>query len=179
MIVYHGTTEKLGKQILKDGMIKKDIKRRYTNSCDMPTTNKYVYVTNDFTNAVYYGNKNAVFDKEKKLMVFKFNFEESMMEPDIDEINYTLVPFGNTRGITDINNPTLEESLKTTMAARIAHNIELKKYKVEYAIIESSFGNEPNNFKTHDLVSLTKTDNEYANKYKYEFFSEVKWIKCI
>lgn len=175
MIVYHGTTEASGSQIMKDGIIKNDIKRRYGQSFGLPTTNGYVYITNNFVNAVYYGNKNAYFDKQDNLIVFKFQIDENILEADNDEIEYTLKPFGNDNVIKDKNNPTVEESLKHTMSARIPNNIYLVN-NVEYAVIPSTYSKNRN--ETRDIVSLARTDNEYANKLKDEFLKSIIWNKC-
>lgn len=178
MILYHGTTEKIGKEILRSGVIKKNISRRYLDNSGVATTDGYVYMTNDFTYAVYYGNKNAVLDKENNLIIFKVEINDNLLEPDKDEIEYTLKVFGKVEGFEDINNPTLEESLKNTKAARVPMDIELDKYAAEYAVIESSIGPTDNSSKTLDLVRIMNSDNDYANSFKNDFFNKVNWETC-
>lgn len=178
MIVYHGTSSQRGNAILNDGVLKKDAHKVYSKDHLFPTTDDYIYVTNDLINAIYYGNK-TVFNDNKfdEIFIFSIELDEAILLPDLDEIKYTLEPFEAINGIKDINNPTLQESLTYALSARIGQDIDLKKYNVKYTKVASSFlgGNIEEALETKEVIALINKNNYYAEKYKQKFISKLKW----
>ncbi|MDR7856069.1 hypothetical protein [Tissierella sp.] len=184
MILYHGTSEKRGLEILKGLNISRYADKVYDSEHMFPTTEGYVYLTNDFVRAVYYGNKTAVLtDETERLIVFCIDIGESKLEPDYDEIEYVLKHWGETDGFKDIDNPSLEESLKLTLSCRVRGDINFKDYNINYCTINSALQASSTNQKDEcleakNIICLRRTDNEVANKRKKELMSRIKWIKC-
>lgn len=182
MILYHGTSLSRGLQILKDKAIKKDAPKVYDEKSRLPTTNGYVYLTEDLANAIYYGNKTALLDEDSELMIFEVDLPYSSIEPDIDEINYTLRPFGKVKGFNDIDNPTVEESIKNAHSIRFPHDItfgdSLKRYARIYTSKYTSTDDDRVREKrdlTYDIVSLAHNYNAAAIKAKDKLLSKIQW----
>ncbi|NFQ35970.1 hypothetical protein [Clostridium sporogenes] len=178
MIMYHATSLSRGNKILKDGTIKKDSEKVYGEDSLMPTTDGYVYLTNDLINAAYYGNKTAVlFDKDDMFFIFRMDINIKDLEVDKDEIEYTIKqsPKYDDK-FKDINNPTLDESLEYALSARIRQNIDFSKNKVEYSKCISALSSdikEKRRIRIVDVVGFRRMSSK--NKLITNFIDNLKW----
>ena len=134
----------------------------------MPTTNGYVYLTNDLINALRYGTI-ADFEDDDiyEYYVFCIDIETSVLEADEDEIKYTLTPLGLGKKIKHIDNPTLEESLLYANSAKVGQDIEFKKYNAKYTKLSIS--------DTNNVLSLLHINDRYAKETKERFINKLKW----
>lgn len=169
MEMYHGTSLKRGNKILNDGIIKKDASKQYGKTCLMPTTDGYVYLTNDLIKALKYGTVADFEDDDiEEYLVFCINIDKSILEADEDEIKYTLIPLGLGKEIKDINNPTLQETLIYAHSAKVGQDIHLKKCRAKY--IRFAFSD------TNGVVGFLNINSEIAKKAKEDFINNLKWI---
>jgi hypothetical protein len=177
MILYHGTSEKRGIKILKENCLKTNALRVYGEEHPLPTTEGYIYLTNNLVNAIYYGNNTAWEDGDNYLFVFEIEVEERKLEADMDQIIYTLMPFGKHTKIKDIDNPTVQESLTYALSVRTRENIDIKTSKIRYTQIVSSLSidNPTKRRETQNIVGLVKSNNELDVKVKDDFIRDMKW----
>jgi hypothetical protein len=177
MILYHGTSEKRGIKILQENCLKTNASRVYGEDYLLPTTGGYIYLTNNLVNAIYYGNKTACEDEDDYLFVFEIEVDECTLEADMDQIIYTLVPFGRHTKIKDIDNPTIQESLTYAMSVRTRENIDTKTSKIRYTQIVSSLSidNPRQRRETQEVVGLVKSNNKLDVKIKDDFIRDMMW----
>lgn len=100
MIVYHGTTEKAYKKILKsNSLLRADSERSpYSRlSKNYQTTYGYVYLTTDINSAIQFANTafirlmDSAYHKDlyRNLFVFKLDIAKECLELDKDEIKHS------------------------------------------------------------------------------------------
>ncbi|WP_313893843.1 hypothetical protein [Psychrobacillus sp.] len=181
--MYHGTSKKRGDQILNDGMLKAtSIKRVYDDDHPLPSTDGYIYLTNDIALAVYYANKTSYFsDEDEQLMIFKIEMEKESLKADIDEINMTHLSFWKDKSpIIDKEKPTLDESLAIVSAARFPNDIILKEFDVQHMIETSTFSrNSSASERVFDILTARNSKDEYSMKEKEAFLMGCKWENYI
>lgn len=162
MILYHGTSYQRGIKILESGCLKSNIERFYDQNCDFPTTNGYVYLTNHIFKAIHWGNITASIEQDTKLMLFQVDVQEELLEPDYDELKYTL-PFNPDSKMTFM------DSLRLVYSVRVAQDIMLKQHRGKYAEMISTHcpGNELSKL-TREAARLYKEpyiNNEYVSDF--------------
>lgn len=142
MLLYHGTSQSRGEQILNDGIISHlasleyDCRHNHTLiylGVDISTTAGYVYLTNNILLALYFGDCHAK-HRDDKVYIFAIDVPLKNVEPDYDEYK-----------ITGINLPQLlpdefsvEQSLKLHQSVRTPLDINLSKCNGRYIIVSSS-----------------------------------------
>lgn len=185
MKLFHGTSLKRGKQILKDRKLKgSDVERVYTSeNISIPTTDGYVYLT-DFATAAYYANKtSAVTDRDAYLVLFEIDVDDTILEPDKDEIDYTLRPFGLISNFVDIENPTVKECWEACRALRVKGDILLEAGKFKYTILRSNMTlideqeDLPQNSRdfTMRIVDLKWAFDDESEIEKIELYNQINW----
>ena len=87
-------------------------------------------------------------------MVFEIEIDDNLLEPDLDEIEYTLIPFGKTDGFNDINNPTIQECWDACKALRVKGDIPLINGNFKYVKLRSNFIGHPKDFATIDEANF-------------------------
>lgn len=182
MILYHGTSSSRGQNILAHKMLDANAKRVYDEDHGLPTTNGYVYLTDDVFNAIYYGNKTAWIDKDDSLYVFRIEINDSLLEADFDEFKYTLDPYGIEYELKDINNPTIEESLRYTNSVRVGQDIKFEYFKTEFMKLGSTYPtNKDKAVKKYmrELLQLRNGNNDYINKEKMNKIAEFTWSSAL
>ncbi len=88
MRLYHGTSFSASQAIISSGKILHDIERTYDETSLLPTTNGFVYLTNNIGYAIYVANKESIFRKEDYLSVFEVDVDANELLPDFDELEY-------------------------------------------------------------------------------------------
>lgn len=130
MVLFHGTNEKSGEAIIKDGMLRSDCIRKYTttefhapngNIIDLSTTNGFVYLTNWIPRAVRFGYTSC-WDEHNvcsgKIYVFCINVPESNLQADLDEIRMRYSGFS-------IYKSDYKQSLDICQCVRIDYDLPL------------------------------------------------------
>lgn len=180
MILYHGTSYNKGMKILESGCIKKNVERFYAGDSLYPTTDGYVYLTNHIFRAIYRGNIVSYDEKDTKLMLFQVDVEEELLEPDLDEVEYTYKPFNQNTP----TNLTYKDTLQLVYSVRVAQDIVLKDNKGKYAEMVSTYASDENSSFTLDVVQLHSTpliNDEYVNDYAKEIMRELEdklvWVE--
>lgn len=181
MYLYHGTKESYGKQIIKQGIIKANIKRNYDDNFaeSIRTTDGFVYLSNNLSKAAYYGNKNcfifATQDKEieEYYYIFRIQINEKELLPDKDELRAYYLP----------EESDLSTSLTNCMSTVVNRDICLKDYNSHYVKIPSSMckNNSPQlefNIDFIKLYQIEKRDRliDYQKEYikkSYEQFEKL------
>lgn len=170
MLIYHATLESTSKFIFKDKRLKSTGIERFFNN-EVATTEGYVYLgTAD--KALYYANCMAVQKDEENLMIFEFDIPNDLLEVDLDEINYTVKPYGDyfVGKFKDINNPTIEECWEFCKTLRFKDDLNLAEYCTRYALVKSNVY--PGNKNLMDIIacrnkelsqSQSKVSNEIEN----------------
>lgn len=185
MKLFHGTSFKRGQQILANGKIKgNEVDRVYSpDNISLPTTDGYVYLT-DFAKAAYYANKTSmIYDDDTHIILFELEIDDSILEPDLDEIEYTLKPIGKTKGFKDINNPTVEECWNECRALRIKDDLILESGNFKYAILRSNKyssddqDDSPYNSRdfTMKIVGLRDVFDKAGENEKSELYNQINW----
>ncbi|MFR1708872.1 MAG: hypothetical protein ACLSV2_08225 [Clostridium sp.] len=177
MILYHGTSEKRGIKIFDEMSLKTNALRVYGEEHLLPTTGGYIYLTNNLVNAIYYGNKTACEDEDNYLFVFEIEIDECKLEADMDQIIYSLIPFGKHTKIKDIDSPTVQESLAYALSVRTRKDIDIKTSKTRFSKIVSSICYEDTSKRrnTQKLVGLLRSCNNLDVKFRDDFIRDISW----
>lgn len=174
MILYHGTTQKLAMEIFRDKVIKKDIKRHYTEekSGNGYSTQGYIYLTNEITFSVFFANCCNLEDKADSLVLFKIDIPMEKIQPDYDEIRIQNSP----KHVHDRYEDDLDFSLREFKSCRVDFDIEISEYDFEYCILNLS-----DEFTPYNLIINAGCNYEYVrNNYtdsQIEFINNLKWNK--
>jgi hypothetical protein len=175
VILYHGTTGKRAKKIFEDGKLKCFVERHYTlsKSGDGYTEQGYVYLTNEMMFAIYFANCCDLEDNSGELYVFKIDMEDSLLEPDYDEIRIQHEDDFIRKEYPD----DLEYSLKEFKSCRVKCDIDISNNKVLYLQINK------NDIEIGKLIegagyNLKDTQNQYNSKQKI-FIKNANWKKIL
>ena len=135
MILYHGTTGKRAEKIFKDGKLKCDVERHYTKSKSGSgyTEQGYVYLSNELMLSIYFANCCNLEDKSEELVVFKLDVDDSLIEPDYDEMRWQRAD--ERQKIKYAND--LECSLKEYKSCRVKSDIDIKNNNARYLTISA------------------------------------------
>lgn len=142
MILYHGTTESRGRQILSEGKIKRttheaatynsDIKVSYQGeTLSAKTTCGFVYLTDKVLVAATYGVRASIIHREKAVYIFKINVDESLLEIDTDEIKNT--PAQQRAFLKPALTP--QEALAVVYSTCVSFDILLSNSDASYTIL--------------------------------------------
>lgn len=126
MILYHGTSETSGKQIL----LEKKLRCRAVSAFDslgsikspdgkeikLSTTKGYVYFTNDIFKAYRYGYSASRIANEEHVFIFKIDMSENRLLPDNDEAD-----------IKDDQLQTVSQSFEKYASCCVKGDIQLQK----------------------------------------------------
>lgn len=147
MKLYHGTTQTLGEKIIEERRIKHNVARIFQGS--IATTNGYVYVTDLFSSAAFFGNRTAIMEeyREEYIYVFKFEVAEGEILPDLDEINPAINVTAKFYNI-DRESITYQETLKYTNCASIARDIIFDNDGVQFIKLPSKL-----NYREEDSIT--------------------------
>lgn len=179
MILFHGTSLENGEQIIKDGKIKCQIKRVHEGYKNIipGTTDGYVYLTQNFYTAYYYGNIPLISleDMSKQYVyIFKIEIDDnsSLFEPDLDELQ--------TLNITYSNNITWEESIEKCGCLRIKQDIITKG--LEYIKLPGTMNDcegETLMEICQDMSEMQKHMEKEDEEFKKVIAPYLKWYKII
>lgn len=136
MYLYHGTKESYGNQIIKQGIIKANIRRNYDDNFaeSLRTTDGFVYLSNNLSKATYYGNKNCFIfatndqELEEYYYVFRIQMNAKELLPDRDEL----------RAYYLSEDSDLCTSLSKCASATVKRDISLQDYNGHYVKIPSA-----------------------------------------
>jgi len=127
MELYHATTQIRGEEILRNRYLKKDVPRYYSkeNGANGPTTQGYVYFTNEITYSIYFANCHNLSESNTKIYIFKVDIPEGFLEADDDEIE-----------LQSPNNENmfpnrLAWSLGELKSCRVAMDIDIDEYPTQ------------------------------------------------
>lgn len=131
MILYHGTTQKRGEEILASEIIKCKTERDFEAAGSFNgTTDGYVYLTTDLSRALYYGNAKTIGnDYDRLVYIFKIDIPEELLMADLDEL------FVVTRKEYPFDTSAVE-SIKICQCVRVPQDISIKNSK--YTIMPST-----------------------------------------
>lgn len=125
MILYHGTSEKRGKQILIDGAFKCDALSTFDNlgsittskdTFELSTTRGFVYLTNDIFKAYRYGHAATLRNSEGCVYIYKIDIDENHLLIDIDD-----------QAIHGVDIRTVKESIEIIASVRVRGDIKLSE----------------------------------------------------
>lgn len=175
LILFHGTSYKRGKNIIKEKRIRVDASKIYDYTHPMPTTHGFIYLTPDIAIAAFYGNIASIYDKDKEFIVFKIKVDKNLLKPDYDEKNYTL-KFKKKESLT------LDESLKLLKSCAIDRDICFENFESYYVVIPTTLY--PLNDSDLKRKQLYKDVRELLNKreiddmeFRNYFMSKLDWSK--
>lgn len=164
MILYHGTHEKNGENILQDKLIKSNVKRVYDeNHPVQATTDGYVYLTDSIKRALSYASNIIIMEKlnlsETKVYLFAVTIGLDEVEADWDEVKVDSI-WPNSKASKVVDAAT---SLEYVSSVRIKRDLEIGKEVTSYfAEIYLS-----------DAIKYMR-DNESSDEEKMDKFD---WIK--
>ena len=172
MILYHGTIMDKAKEILDSKRLKCNIKRDFEETLYFSgTTDGYVYLTNQFHTAYYYGNIKTIDDcNDKYVCIFKMDIPENVLQADLDELKV------KTRKEFD-NATTASFSLNECGCVRCPEDICI--IGSQYIIIPSTFNYDVDvaerkecgmlsKLQTEDILEKNKIYKKIMAKYKWE-----------
>lgn len=134
MIVYHGTTKSSALKIIKDGEIKNRCERVWDFEAvlasgekkSIKTTDGFVYLSDKFSLAAFYGNSARIRlnNGEQSYFVFRVDIPENELRQDADELTMN----------HEIINPhmTAQESLDICHCVTVDYSINKNVYSIEY-----------------------------------------------
>lgn len=158
MILYHGTPQKNALSIIEAGEIRNRCNRIWDseysvidgNALSLKTSDGYVYLTDKFSMAAFYGNAARIKSAEEhdSYYVFKVDIPEDELLQDADELRMNW----------KIDNPNMsaKESLEKCHCVTVGHSINKNNYKIEYIEI-------PIRNIDHELIYLVRQICEYKN----------------
>ena len=171
MRLYHCTTEKRMEKIICDKKLKTECLRFFTKELNGPgaTTQGYVYLSNEPTCAVYFGNCHSLVDKSTKLYLLRFDLSDGLLEADWDEIQYQKVPEWKLKSYVN----ELQCSLLELKTCRVSFDIDFSKILTEYCLIDK------NVVEIADIVKTAGRDYKYVVEHytdaQKNFLSSLIW----
>lgn len=172
MVLFHGTTQKRGEEILRSGVIKCSTERDFKSIPNIEgSTDGYAYFTTDLSKALYYGNAKTIGnDCDMLVYLFRLDIPYEMLCADLDELKVVTKKqyFSET---------TVEESLKICKCVRISQDISI--IKASYTTIPST-----KNYKISDelyelrrkLFDLNQRRNTNNDKECKKIEKSLNWI---
>lgn len=132
MKLFHGTPLSRHELILKDKFIKhRDVERQFNDSnCITPTTDGFIYLTNNLAYAVYHAHKIAYQKREKYFVIYEIDVEETSLLPDIDNIKYEHFHLG-----LHPENISLSLSLEIGLSCAVNFDLAIPKEVKRHAIL--------------------------------------------
>lgn len=133
MILYHGTDEINGEKILQDKLIKAEVERIYDKDhLVLPTTDGYVYLTNNIRKALRYASNNLIMKdlnlRETKVYIFAVTLDIDEVEVDWDEVKVdSRWPNSKANKVVDAIT-----SLEYLSSVRIKKDLEIGKEVTSY-----------------------------------------------
>lgn len=127
MKLYHATTQVRGEQILRDRCLKKDVSRYYSkeNESNGPTTQGFVYLTNEITYSIYFANCHNLSESNTNIYIFKVDVPDEFLEADEDEIEQ------HSPNNENIFPNRLAWSLGELKSCRVALDIDIDDYPTQ------------------------------------------------
>lgn len=173
MILFHGTTQKRGEEILASGVLKCNTERDFKSIAGIEgTTDGYVYFTTDLSIALYYGNAKTIGnDYDMQVYIFRLDVPYELLCADLDELK------SETRKEFPVGT-TVEESLEICKCVRIPQDVSISN--ACYTTIPSTKNHEISNelfelrFKLFDLNRRRNADNDEECKRIQELLN---WTK--
>ena len=171
MVLYHGSPESRAKKIIEKGEISNWCERIWKGNLDgkdIGTTDGYIYLSDKFSKAAFYGNASKVCCDEDSFYVFRINMDISELKQDADELRINC----------NINNASYsaKESLDICHCVSVGHCINKKEYSIEYMRI----GKENPQLKklVTDLCGKYKSESCLDPCEELEHINRVgKWVK--
>ncbi|SNY70962.1 hypothetical protein [Pantoea sp. GL120224-02] len=152
MRLFHGTSFSASQGIVSKGKILHIIERTYDESSLLPTTDGFVYLTDNIGYAIYVANKEAIFRKEQFLSVFQAEVNENELLPDFDELEYV---YRVAR--KDAAHFTYADSLNKAQSCCIARSLNLSGDISKQLVLPSSINlSDPLRPLTRELIMLRK-----------------------
>lgn len=160
MILYHGTPEINALKIIEKGSLLNKCNRLWNSEMPLPdgnkksfkTTDGYLYLTDKFSMAAFYGNSNRLNCEvdQSSYYVFRMEIPDNELEQDADELRMNW----------EIVNPNLTamDSLEKCHCVSVSHPIDKEHYDIDY--IKVSVRNID--------AELTETIREICGLYKSE-----------
>lgn len=146
MRLYHGTPLTAAEKIEAKGQISHDIERPYYDDTSMPTTNGFVYLTDNLGYAVYLAQRIAVVNSNDDLcVVYAVEINESELQADIDQLKY-IGEMANSQA----RDLTALDSLDKVQSCQIARSLIIGKDVKEKLVFPSGSNN------THPDYELMK-----------------------
>ena len=170
MKLYHGTSSHAAALIESCGYIAKNIDRTYGNDSALATTDGYIYLTNHPGYAAYMANKEAMFKKADNFVVYEIEVEDSLLEPDMDELIYV-----SQLSETEAKKCTLIQSLSLSRSCRAPHDLYIGKEVIRKVAMPSSFNKVASDLMPSKNVICFRRENQESQA--LEILDQVGWVR--
>lgn len=133
MKLYHATYGSRAKEILDSGLIKSTgVKRVFDSSSTYPTTEGYVYLTENLPLSIFYGARGLPMDCNDQIYIFEVEAHEEELLVDEDEIGVMSI-WPQTRELILSRSPFLwKDSLEILHSVRVKRDliigVDVKRY---------------------------------------------------
>lgn len=144
ILLYHGTSQARGEQIIKEQCIRHDAPLTYSPEefiFDTHTSEGYVYLTNLLPIAIQYGNKAEIIDRSihgKYLYIFEVWVDSECLQADIDQLqleNTTWDGYNHFVPAEDQAADHWKYSLDTVFSVRVPMALNIPAAVKRYAIL--------------------------------------------
>ena len=128
-----------------------------------------IYLTNHPGYAAYMANKEAMFKKADNFVVYEIEVEDSLLEPDMDELIYV-----SQLSETEAKKCTLIQSLSLSRSCRAPHDLYIGKEVIRKVAMPSSFNKVASDLMpTKNIICLRRENQESL---ALEILDQVGWV---
>ena len=170
MMLYHGTTKTRGEIILQDRLLRKTVDRYYSEDSNGPTTQNYIYLTNEITFSVYFANCHNLSENNSSIMIFRIDIPESLLEPDEDELAIQ----GEQN--KDKYKTRLLWSLGEYKSCRFANDLDFDHYSVDVCTIINPDIEALHKITKNAGYNYQYVIDNYSKEQKY-FIENLRWVR--